>query len=276
MAERRPAPISESQRQAREQRVAQIAGRLGFLGGMNIGDEYLGKNPCFGYWRDEFLRLEGPAVSGIQRIFDEDWHFAHGEPLDGPSYFPELPDAGDAVVQLIESGPDQHVNSIREMFFAAILSARERVWLTTPYFVPDSGLLDALRLARYRGVDVRIIGQLRPDHYLAHFASRYYFRDMLELGVKVYQYRKGIMHAKLIMIDGRWAMVGSANFDNRSLHLNFEAGCILHSAAQVAELEETFRRDLADAVLLDAATFAQRPFLARLAENACRLLSPIL
>jgi cardiolipin synthase len=251
-------------------------GRVAFTGGMNIGNEYLGKNPAFGYWRDTVLRLEGPAVAGFQRIFAEDWHFAAREPLDGPDFFPTLPAAGDSCVQVIESGPDQPYNSIREVYFAAILAARQRVWIATPYFVPDAGLLDALRLARFRGVEVRLLCLLRPDHFLSFYATRYYWTDMLALGVKIYQYAKGMMHSKLMMVDGKWAMMGSANLDNRSLHLNFEAGCILHTTARVAELEAAFERDLSDSLPLDADVFAHRSLASRLAENACRLFSPIL
>jgi cardiolipin synthase len=257
-------------------KITVIDGRVGFTGGMNIGDEYLGLNHYFGYWRDQLLRMEGPAVAGLQRVFAEDWDFARQEPLDGEAYFPNWPSAGDAAVQVVESGPDQEINSIREIFFGAILSARERVWIASPYFVPDAGLLDALRLARYRGIDVRILSLLKPDHFLPFYAAHFYWPDMLKAGVKVYQYSKGMMHAKLMMVDGKWAFVGSANFDNRSLHLNFEVGCMLHTPGLVAELEEQYRRDLQDAVPLEAHTYARRPFPQRVTENACRLFSPLL
>jgi cardiolipin synthase len=257
-------------------KLAVIDGHTAFTGGMNIGDEYLGLCDGFSYWRDSFLKLEGPAVAGMQRVFSEDWDFASGEALNGDAYFPELSEAGRAVVQVVESGPDQDIKAIRELFFAAILSARERLWVATPYFVPDPGLLDALRLARYRGVDVRLLTVLRPDHWITWYAGRYYFPALLDTGAEIYRYKRGMMHAKLMIADGRWAMVGSANLDNRSLHLSFEAGCVLHSPALVAELEEQFRRDVSDSVRLDADAFAARGFASRLTENACRLLSPLL
>jgi cardiolipin synthase A/B len=257
-------------------KIVVLDGRVAFTGGMNIGDEYLGKNKYFGYWRDQFMKIEGPAAGGLQRIFVEDWDFACHEALDGADYFPEVPKAGSGVVQVVESGPDQEVKSIREIFFAAITSARQRVWIASPYFVPDSGIFDALRLARYRGVDVRILSLLKPDHYIPFYAAHYYWPEVLGFGVKVYQYRKGMMHSKIMIADADWAFVGSANMDNRSLHLNFEAGCMLHTADLVAELEKQFLRDLEDAVLLDAETYAKRPFATRLTENACRLLSPLL
>jgi cardiolipin synthase len=222
------------------------------------------------------LRLEGPGVAGLQRIFMEDWDFAVEETLEGSAYFPPLSKAGDAVVQVVESGPDQELNSIREILFAAILSARERVWMASPYFVPDTGILDAIRLASYRGIDVRLLCLLRPDKYIAFYAAHYYWSDLMRVGMKIYQYAKGMMHSKMVLVDGQWGLVSSANLDNRSLHLNFEAGCILHTPALVAELEASFLRDLDNSVLLDARKFAARPFAQRLATNACRLLSPIL
>ena len=257
-------------------KIAVIDGRAAFTGGMNIGDEYVGKSDRFGYWRDQFVRLEGPAVAALQRVFAEDWDFACHESLDGPAFYPELPPTGDDLVQVVESGPDQEVNTIRELFFAAILAARQRLWIASPYFVPDAGLLDAVRLACHRGVDVRLLSLLRPDHFFSFHAGRFYYTDLLAAGAKIYQYAKGMMHAKILMVDGRWGFVGSANLDNRSLHLNFEAGVALHSPQRVAELEDHFRQDLCDSRPLELSAFRRRPFYQRLTENTCRLLSPIL
>jgi cardiolipin synthase len=257
-------------------KILVVDGRLALTGGMNIGNEYLGKDPSIGHWRDTDIRLEGPVVSGLQRVFIEDWDFAYQEDLDGPEYFPELPLRGEGVVQILDSGPDQEIKCIREVYFAAILSARERLWIATPYFVPDSGILDAIRLAGYRGVDVRILTPWHPDHFMTYYAAGYYWPDLLAAGVKVYHYTRGMMHAKVMTVDGKWGAVGTANLDNRSLHLNFEVNCILYSAEQVVELEESFRKDLRESIQLDADVFAARPFSVRLMENACRLLAPIL
>ncbi|HTU17142.1 MAG TPA: cardiolipin synthase [Gemmataceae bacterium] len=257
-------------------KITVVDGRVGFTGGMNIGDEYLGKSTTFGYWRDSFLRLEGPAVADLQRVFSEDWGFVRRELLSEEKYTPPQPDAGDVAVQIADSGPDQEVNTIREIYFLAIISARRRLWIASPYLVPDNGLFDALRAARYRGIDVRILTLLRPDHYISYYAGLYYAAELLAYGVKIYLYRKGMMHAKLMMVDGRWGMVGSANLDNRSLHLNFEVGCILHDAAQVEQLEAVYQRDLDDAVPLDQQTLAARSLTSRALENACRLFTPAL
>jgi cardiolipin synthase len=238
-------------------KIVVIDGKVGFCGGMNIGDEYLGKSKYFGYWRDEFLKLEGPAVAALQRIFVEDWDFAMKEPLSARRYFPRLEQVGESLVQVVDSGPDEETKRIRELYFAAILSAEKYICLATPYFVPDSGLLDALRLARYRGVEVDILTLWKPDHLLPFFAGRYYW-------------------SKVLIVDGQWAMVGSANFDNRSLLLNFEVACIMSSAGVVAEMEKQYRRDLSDAVQVLADEFAKRGFWSRLTEHSCRLLTPVL
>lgn len=257
-------------------KITVVDGKIGFTGGMNIGDEYLGKSPRLGYWRDCFMRVEGPAVADLQRVFSEDWEFTRGEPLPEEKYAPPQSDAGSVCVQIADSGPDQDVNTIREIYFLAIVGARKRLWIASPYLVPDNGLFDALRAARYRGVDVRILTLLRPDHYISYYAGMYYAAQLHDLGVKIYLYRKGMMHAKLMMMDGQWGMVGSANLDYRSLHLNFEVGCMLHDTEQVAGLETAYRRDLEDAIPLDRQILSQRSLASRALENACRLFTPTL
>jgi cardiolipin synthase len=257
-------------------KILVLDGRLAFTGGLNIGDEYLGESPRFGYWRDTHLCVEGPAVAGLQRIFVEDWDFAAREDLQGHSYFPPPRSDGAVTAQVIESGPDRELKSIREVYFAAILRARQRVWIASPYFVPDPGLLDALSLAGYMGVDVRLLGLYHPDKWIPFFAARYYWNDVLNAGVKVYQYTRGMMHSKVVIVDGEWASVGTANLDNRSLYLNFEDNCLIYSPALVADLEEAFQHDLETSIRLDRHVYFQRPFGGRLLDNACRLLSPIL
>ncbi len=257
-------------------KIVVVDGRVAFTGGLNIGDEYLGKVPRFGFWRDTHMRVEGPAVGGLQRVFIEGWDFAMEEDLRGPEYFPPPKATGSCTVQVVPSGPDMELKSIREIYFAAVLQARRRLWIATPYFVPDAGLRDALCLAGYLGIDVRLLCQHHPDKWIPFFAGRYYWSDVLAAGVKVYQYSKGMSHSKVVLVDGEWGSVGSANLDNRSLYLNFEANCLIYSRSAVAELETAFRRDLADSILLDQKVFARRPLPARLVENACRLLSPVL
>jgi cardiolipin synthase len=258
-------------------KILVVDGKVGFTGGLNIGDEYLGLVPRFGFWRDTHLRLEGPMVAALQRVFIEDWDFAAGEHLKSADYFTAEDKLESGVpLQVIWSGPDQARNAIREIYFAAILRARERLWIATPYFVPDAGLYDALCLAANLGVDVRLLFQFKPDKWIPYFAGLYYLGDVLKAGAQVYQYTKGMMHSKVIIVDGEWASVGSANLDNRSMHLNFELNCLIYAPEKVAELEAAFRRDLEVSIRLDPEVFAQRPFSGRMIENACRLMSPVL
>lgn len=257
-------------------KIVVVDGRIAFTGGLNIGDEYLGKSPFFGPWRDTHLRLEGPAVRWIQRVFLEDWDFAAGEDVTGLDYFPTVEVTGDISAQIAWSGPDQEIKTIREVLFAVIMKAKERVWLASPYFVPDAGLLDALCLAARSGRDVRLLCLFRPDKWVPFLAARYYWHDALAAGVKIYQFTKGFMHAKVMIADDCWASVGSANFDNRSLYLNFEMNCLFESQSVVQQLEADFLRDFTTSIRVDPVQFEKRPWVSRIAENTCRLASPIL
>ncbi len=257
-------------------------GQVGYVGGLNVGDEYMGLHRRFGPWRDTHLRLAGPAVCDLQRIFCEDWDFAAGERLweagreSQSPYFRTRHLDGPFPIQVLDSGPDRETKAIREWIFAAIVQAKQRVWIASPYFIPDDGLLTAIRLAAFRGVDVRLLHQLYPDKWVPQLAARYYWNSMLEIGVKVYQYVPGMMHAKQILIDRDLVSVGTANLDNRSMFLNFEVNCVLYSHKAGEILEEAFHRDFAQSILLTPQSYANRPFAARLLENAARLLSPVL
>lgn len=256
-----------------------VDGEVGFTGGLNIGDEYMGLNSYFGLWRDTHLRIRGPAVVDLQRVFVEDWDFAADERIGDEGeeqYFKAQAGGGSYVLQIVDSGPDQDYKAIREVIFAAILKAKRRLWIATPYFVPDAGLLDALRLAAFSGVDVRILFQHKPDRYLPYFAGRYYFPDVMAAGVKIYRYMSGMMHAKAVLVDDDFASVGSANLDNRSMFLNFEVNCMMYTTEAAQKLHEMFERDFADSALIDPFEFGKRSFASRLLENACRLMSPVL
>jgi cardiolipin synthase len=257
-------------------KIAVIDGEVAFTGGQNVGEEYLGLVDRFGYWRDSHLRLEGPAVGALQRVFIEDWDFAAGETLSGAAYLPTVSAAGEHAVQVIASGPDRDLNGIRELYFAAILQAQKRLWIASPYFVPDGGVRDALCLAAYRGVDVRLLGQHHPDKWIPYFAGRYYWADILAAGGRVYQYTNGMMHSKVILVDDECASVGSANLDNRSLHLNFEVNCLFYSRDLVSELSRAMEIDFGRSIELDWPVYQKRPLAGRVIENGCRLLSPLL
>lgn len=252
-------------------------GRAGFTGGLNIGDEYLGRLKRYPYWRDSHLRLTGPAVLALQRVFVEDWDFSSGELLVGDRYFPDPRLDGDARVQMVWSGPDQETNASRETFFAVITAARTRLWIMTPYLVPDTALLTALKCAAIRGVDVRIITQSRPpDHWVTYWAGRYFWDEFLACGIRFFEYTHGMMHAKVMLADGEWGSVGSANLDIRSMRLNFEMNCHIHSTPHVKKLEKQFQNDLAHCREVTTADFNRRSLGMQLCENVCRLFSPLL
>ena len=259
----------------RDHRKILIAdGQVGFTGGLNLGDEYLGLDSHYGFWRDSHMRMEGPAVNDLQLVFAENWDFAAHKELRHPDYYAGREQPGGIPLQVIDSGPDRELKGIREMY-SRRHSARQRA-IATPYFVPDGGLLDALCLAGRKGIDVRLLGQFHPDKWIPYFASRYYWSDVLAAGVHVYQYTKGMMHSKAMLVNDDFASIGSANLDNRSLHLNFEVNCLIYSPSHMRELEDAFRRDLHASIQLKRRVFSQRTLAARLTENACRLLSPVL
>lgn len=252
-------------------------GEVAFVGGLNVGEEYLGRRLQRNRkWCDMHVRLTGPAVSDVQAVFAEDWHFCSGEVLPDACSPPQVLD-GPSAVQILSGGPDRDLNPIRKAFLLGIAGARKRLLLATPYVVPDRAVRDALKLAALSGVDVRLVTQAwPPDQILAWLCSRSYYAELLEAGVSLYEYVPGMMHAKALAVDGTWAMVGSANLDNRSLHLNFEIMAVLDSAPDVALIEQQLQDIIAAARPLDPARHARRRWYVRLAESVARLLSPLM
>ena len=251
-------------------------GKVGFTGGMNITDLHsaaLSK----AYWRDTHLRLTGAAVWPLQRAFFEDWYYVTEElvAIDEKTV-PSPTHDGEALVQIVASGPDTADLSIHKAFFTAINQAASRVWLTTPYFVPDDAQLAALITAALRGVDVRVLVPARGDSRLVDLAARSYFPELLEAGVRVFEYQPRFIHAKTLVCDDDVAIVGTANFDNRSFRLDFEIAALLFGATENARLAAAFLADLDDARETSADDLAKLPFTARLGQAAARLLSPLL
>ncbi|MFW5921483.1 MAG: cardiolipin synthase, partial [Polyangiales bacterium] len=204
-----------------------VDGRIGFTGGINFGEEFLP-------WRDVHLRIHGPAVHQLQAIFAEDWYFASRYHLAHPAFFPDVQPQGKSVMQLVESGPDATVESIHRLYFAAIASARDRVSLITPYFVPDRALLVALQTAALRGVDVRLVLPSTSNHRVTFHAGRSFYDELLGAGVSIHEYGPGMVHTKAMIVDGTFATVGSANLDVRSFRLNFELIAVLWDPATVS------------------------------------------
>jgi len=257
-------------------KILVVDGEVGFAGGLNIGDEYRGRKKKFAPWRDTHVRLEGPAVLRLQEVFLEDWLFATDEDVLDPKYLPEREACGAELVQVVESGPDLDHGTIHAVFFTAISQARRRVFITTPYFIPDPAMLMALKTAVWRGVDVRVLVPGKSDLPLVRLAGNSYYRELIEAGVKLYEHRPGILHAKTMVVDGAWSTVGSSNMDIRSFRLNFEVNVLVFGEAFALQMEQIYLEDIAKARLVELATVRRKSRRTRFVEAVARVLSPAL
>lgn len=248
-------------------------GRKAYTGGVNVGEEFM-------EWQDLGIAIGGPGVNQLQEVFIDDWYFTTGEELASSRFFfskPRMPaaDQGGAICETIVSGPDQTFNTTREMVFLAVTQCRRRLWIATPYFVPDEALLLALRTAVYRGVDVRLVLPTRNNHPLVRRASCAFYPELLQSGVRIYEYR-GMSHAKALLFDDDGVLIGSANLDIRSFRLNFELSTFVRDTGLNRDLTAWFDRLPADADEMAADDFNQLPFGTRLVNATAHLLSPLL
>jgi cardiolipin synthase len=264
-------------------------GTVGFTGGINVCDDYVPEAPPVdraekkrrrqGHpapWRDTHLRLEGDAVRWLQLTFLDDWQFATAYVARDKAYFPPPTGTGQHRVQIVASGPDRDLEPIQKVYFASFGLARNRIWVTTPYFVPDDAILTALTTAALRGVDVRILVPRRSDSLIVTAAARSYYDLCLAAGVRVFEYQPTMIHSKTVLVDDFFAAVGTANMDNRSFRLNFEVTAVLYGAEHAGSLAEDFQKDLALAVEITKTTRAATTLGWRMAEAGARVLSPIL
>jgi cardiolipin synthase A/B len=247
-------------------------GTVGFTGGINVCDDYLGETP----WRDTHVRLGGDAVRWLQLTFLDDWNYTtHYVPRD-PAYFPSATERGAHRVQIVGSGPDRDLEPIQKLYFAAIALAQSRVYVTTPYFVPDDAVLAALTTAALRGVDVRVLVPRRSDSLIVTAAARSYYDNVLAAGGRVFEYQPTMIHAKTVVVDDFFAAIGTANMDNRSFRLNFEVTAVLYGKEHAAELAEQFARDLGRAREIRPEAREKLALRWRVAEAGARVLSPLL
>ncbi|NOV00317.1 cardiolipin synthase [Paenibacillus planticolens] len=256
-------------------KIIVVDGLVGFVGGINIGDEYLGGDAKLGFWRDTHLKLYGDSVYYLQQTFMTDWLFVSGERLAGDSLYPEHHEPRASLVQVISSGPDAYWDAIQEMFFAGIVAAKKRIYMTTPYFIPDASITMALKTAVISGIDVRIILPYKADSRIVQYASRSYLLELMEAGVQFYLYRKGFMHAKVMIIDQIMATVGTANVDMRSFFSNFELNAVMFNRDVIDRLEADFLMDLKESDELKLPEFEQRSRIEKMKEVIARLLSPL-
>lgn len=259
-------------------KIVVIDGRIAYSGGMNVTDVHSSEFVGDATWRDTHLRLEGPAARGLQIVFNEGWYDSTREILEGENYFPDpgLLEAGDHSVQIVSSGPDENRNAIHKLVASSIFSSTQRVYLTTPYFVPDATIFDALNSAALRGVDVRILVPKKNDLKLIGAASRSYYPDLLDMGVRVFEYLPTMVHSKTLVVDDLLAIVGTANADNRSFRLNFEVVVASYEGELCNQLVEAFVRDLGQAIEVTEETIAAYGRIRRLGQSFARLVSPLL
>nr|WP_275984126.1 cardiolipin synthase [Paenibacillus hamazuiensis] len=258
-------------------KLAIIDGKYGFIGGFNIGDEYLGLDPRFGEWRDTHLQIHGSAVFQMQVQFILDWNLASERKLKTTArYFVQERHEGSEGVQVLSSGPNNDREQIKNAYIKLIHSAKEKLYLQTPYFVPDESVLTALKLAALSGVDVRLMLPGKPDSLVVYWASYSYLGDLLRAGARCFFYEKGFLHAKTIVADGKVGSVGTANIDIRSFKLNFEVNAFIYGGATATQLTDIFERDMAYCTELTLDMYERRPRTAQVKESLTRLLSPLL
>ena len=258
-------------------KIVVIDGTTGFVGGFNIGDEYLGKGPL-GYWRDTHLKLNGYAVGMLQVRFFQDWSFAAKEVLDAePKYFPKEQDVtGDAAVQIVSCGPDTQWEPIKKGFIALINSAAETIYIQSPYFVLDESVMEALKIAALTGVDVRVMIPCKPDHPFVYWTSYANVGELLAVGARAYTYDNGFIHSKTVVVDGLASSVGTANWDVRSFRLNFETNAFIYGREIAAVLKTAFENDIKKSTEITKQLYAERSTKIRIKESISRLFSAAL
>lgn len=277
------APIHSPRINYRDHRkVVVIDGKVGYIGGFNIGDQYLGRMRKFGYWRDTHIRVVGNVVAALQTRFLMDWNATvKNVPNAGPiryqdNYYPLVHGKGKTSIQIVSSGPDNDRQAIRRGYFKMINNARKYVYIQTPYLIPDDSIMDALEVAKQSGVDVRVMIPCMPDHPFVYRATEYYAKQLTEQGVKIYRYDKGFLHSKTVVVDDQISSVGSANLDFRSFKLNFEANAFLYGNSFAKKMKQIFEKDEQDCTLLDNEFFAKQSWWRKFKQYFSRLLSPIL
>ncbi|HSP11142.1 MAG TPA: cardiolipin synthase [Salegentibacter sp.] len=261
-------------------KIVIIDGKIGFIGGVNISDEYVnyeGQEETKMYWRDTHLRIEGHGVKSIQAQFLLNFNFITSKEIEiKDEYFPSLEPAGKSAVQIAASGPDTDWRNIMEAILTAINTAEKYVYITTPYFIPNNEILTALCTASRIGIDIKIIIPEIGDSVVARHATNSYIEMLLESGVRVFHYCKGMVHAKTMVVDGMVSTVGTSNLDNRSFDINFEINAFVYDKYIAQEMLVIFNNDLLECDELDLEDWRNRPYTERIKESLSRLWAPLL
>lgn len=260
-------------------KIIVIDGIVGFIGGINISDKYINPNPFNLYWRDTHLKLKGVAVLNLQRIFIADWNFCSKQKLAyTPNLFPYKANAiyGNSFTQITSSGPDSKHPNILYSLIQGITLARKEILITTPYFIPDKSFIDALIIARNSGVNIHIIVPGVSDSFMVNTASTSFYTELLEIGINIYLYQKGFIHAKTVIFDEFISVVGTANLDQRSFDLNFEVNCLVYDEKLALQMKKSFFNDVTNSIELVLETWENRPYYKKLLERILRLFAPLM
>jgi cardiolipin synthase len=258
-------------------KIIVIDGAIGFVGGLNVGVEYLGEDERLGFWRDTHMVMEGEAVQTLHAVFLLDWDYVSNEYLlETEEYLTPIPVEGDGAVQVVPSGPDTQEGIMSDLYYSMISCATKSIWIATPYFVPTESIRTALRIASRKGVQVRIMVPEINDGFLTQYATRSYFPELLRSGIEIYSYKKGFLHQKVIIVDGDLASIGTANMDMRSFHLNFEVNVFLTGTSSIKELVEHYEEDMKDSKKIRPVGFYKRSVWERTKESTARLFSGVL
>ena len=258
-------------------KICIIDGKEAYLGGFNVGDEYLGLSKKFGNWRDTHLKISGSSVSALEWRFILDWRFATKDDLGSHyTYLPEETGDNNVGIQIVSSGPDSKWPGIKDGYMKMVTNARNKLYIETPYFIPDDSMFESLRIAGLSGVDVRVMIPNKPDHIFVYWAGLSYIGELLQSGVKFYTYEKGFNHSKLFIMDDFVSSVGTANLDIRSFKLNFEVNAFIYDEAINTKLTERFINDLKDCKEITIGEYEKRSNIVKIKESISRLLSPIL
>ncbi len=257
-------------------KIVVVDGKDAWIGGHNVGDEYLGKDPKFGHWRDTHIKITGPSALSVQIAFTEDWFWATSEYLKDICWTPTPSKTANIDVLIIPASPADKLDTAALMYLQAITSAQKRIWIASPYFVPDDSIIQALQLAGLRGVDVRILIPAMADHLDVYLAAFTYIKNASLTGVKFFRYKDGFLHQKVMLIDDTHATVGTANFDNRSFRLNFEIIGLIANREFNTQIQDMLLEDFKHSVEVKDDEMSSKPFYFRFAARLARLLAPIL
>lgn len=252
-----------------------VDGRTAWIGGHNVGDEYLGLDPDFSPWRDTHVKIDGPAALQVQLAILSDWYWATRN-IPDVDWTPVRSASDNQQVMILPTAPTGQLESASLFFVAALNGAQERIWLSAPYFVPDEAVMKALQLAALRGVDVRVITTGKPDSLPVYLAAFHYIDQLRGLGIRFYAYQPGFLHQKVMLIDDRISSVGTHNFDNRSFRLNFEVTAVIADEEFATGMEAMFERDFVHAQPIDADALDQRPLWWQVGVKLARLAAPVL